>query len=196
MHIKRKASPKAWPVHRKGTKYIVVPNEKGLPLLIAMREILQVAQTKKEAKKIIHENNVHVNESLVKDEKYALKLFDVLKLQNKEYRVTMLNKKYSIQEISEKESKTKIAKIIGKKLLKGKKIQVKDCKIGDSAVINLAEKKIEHFIQLKEKSKVFVSSGKHMGKTGTVESINKNLAAIKSDSEKINVNLESLIALE
>jgi small subunit ribosomal protein S4e len=207
MHIKRKASPKTWPVHRKGTKYIVVPNEKGLPLLIAMREILQVAQTKKEAKKIIHENNVHVNGSLVKDEKYALKLFDVLKLQNKEYRVSMLNKKYAIQEISEKESKTKIAKIIGKKLLRGKKIQVnlsdgrnyilaKDCKIGDSAVINLAEKKIEHFIPLKEKSKVFVSSGKHMGKTGTVESINKNLAAIKSDSEKINVNLESLIALE
>ncbi len=207
MHIKRRASPKIWPVHRKGTKYIVAPNEKGLPLLIAMREILNVCQTKKEAKKIIHENNVHINGNLVKDEKYALKLFDVLKLQSKEYKITILNKKYSLKEISEKESKTKIAKITGKKLLKGKKLQVnlsdgrnymmaKECSIGDSVLVNLAEKKIEHCIPLKEKSKVFVSSGKHIGKTGVIEKIHNNLAAIKTDSEKINVNLESLIALE
>lgn len=207
MHLKRKASPKIWPVHKKGTKYIVVPNEKGLPLLVAIRDMLKVAQDKKEAKKIIHESQVHVNGNVVKDEKYALKLFDVLKLQNKNYRLTFLNKKYSLHEIPEKESKTKIVKIIGKKIMRGKKMQAnlsdgrnyiltKECKTGDSALVNLAEKKIEHFIPLKEKSKVFVSSGKHIGKTGTVEKIHNNLAEIKTDSEKINVNLESLIALE
>jgi small subunit ribosomal protein S4e len=207
MHLKRKASPKIWPVHKKGTKYIVVPNEKGLPLLVAIRDMLKVAQDKKEVKKIIHESQVHVNGNIVKDEKYALKLFDVLKLQNKNYRLTFLNKKYSLYEIPEKESKTKIVKIIGKKIMKGKKMQAnlsdgrnyilaKECQMGDSALVNLAEKKIEHFIPLKEKSKVFVSSGKHIGKTGTVEKIHNNLAEIKTDSEKINVNLESLIALE
>ena len=207
MHLKRKASPKIWPVHKKGTKYIVVPNEKGLPLLVAIRDMLKVAQDKKEVKKIIHESQVHVNGNIVKDEKYALKLFDVLKLQNKNYRLTFLNKKYSLYEIPEKESKTKIVKIIGKKIMKGKKMQAnlsdgrnyilaKECKMGDSALVNLAEKKIEHFIPLKEKSKVFVSSGKHIGKTGIVEKIHNNLAEIKTDSEKINVNLESLIALE
>ena len=207
MHLKRRASPKIWPVHKKGTKYVVVPNEKGLPLLVALRDILKVCQDKKEAKKIIHESQVHINGSLIKDEKYSLKLFDVLRLQNKYYRLTFLTRRYSLHEIPEKESKTKIAKVIGKKILKQKKIQAnlsdgrnyilaKECRIGDSALVNFAEKKIEHFIPLKEKSKVFVSSGKHIGKTGIVEKIYNELAEIKTDSEKINVNLNSLIALE
>lgn len=206
MHIKRKASPKIWPITRKGTKYIVVPLQKGLPLLVALRDMLKVAENKKEAKKIIHEKNVYINGKLIMDEKFALNLFDVLKLKDKFYRLVIENKKYSLNEISEKDAKTKIAKIIDKRLYKGKRqanlsdgrnyLVKEQFNVGDSAVIDFEENKITDIIPLKEKSKVFISTGKHIGKIGVIEKISNDLAEIKLDKEKINVNLHSLIALK
>lgn len=206
MHIKRISSPKIWPIPRKGTKYIVVPLQKGLPLLIALRDMLKIAENKKEAKKIIHEKNVYINGRLVMNEKFALNLFDILRLKDKFYRLTIENRRYALEEISEKESKTKIAKITNKRLYKGKRqANLSDGRnylvdngfnVGDSAVISFEENKIVDFVPLKEKSRVFISTGKHIGKIGTIEKISNNLAEIKLDKGKINVNLHSLIALK
>ena len=44
-HMKRQTMPKSWPVPRKGNKYVVRPNfgnDKGLPILIMLRDILGV----------------------------------------------------------------------------------------------------------------------------------------------------------
>ncbi|MEM4230785.1 MAG: 30S ribosomal protein S4e [Candidatus Pacearchaeota archaeon] len=207
MHLKRRAIPKTWPLPKKGTKYVVVPSEKGLPILIAIRDILKLAENKREVKKILNNKNVFVNNRMVRDIKFALKLFDVLKLKDKLYRLTIKNKKFYLENINEKEAETKIAKIIGKKILKGKKIQInlndgrnyftkQDFKVGDSVLIDFKEG-IKRFIELKEKAKVFVEKGKHIGKIGIIEKINNKLAEIKLDNkEKINVNLDALIALE
>jgi len=206
MHIKRKASPKIWPIPRKGTKYIVAPSQRGLPLLIALRDMLKIAQNRKEAKKVIHEKNVYVNEKLVNDEKFALKLFDVLKVGNISYRLSIENRKYAFKEISEKEAKTKIAKIVSMRMYKGKKqANLSDGRnylidgkfnVGDSAVIDFEKNRIIKIIPLKEKSGVFVSTGKHIGKIGAIEKIREKLAEVKLNEERINVNLNSLIALE
>jgi len=206
MHLKRESVPKTWPIPRKGTKYIVVPMEEGLPVLIAIRDMLKMASDRKEAKMILHSKEVFVNNKRISDEKLVLKLFDVLKLKDKNYRLTVKNKKYSLEEISAKEAKEKIAKIIGQTLQKGKKIQLnlddggnylvkEKAKTGDSALVVFGEG-IKKIITLKEKSKVFIKKGKHIGKIGAIEKITENLAEIKVDGEKINVNLESLIALE
>jgi len=206
MHLKRISSPKTWPIPRKGTKYLVVPSEKGIPLIVMIRDVMKFAQNKKEIKRMLHEGMVTVNGLLVKEISYALKLFDILKLKKQCYRITIKNKKFMPEEISEKEAGTKIAKVIGRKILKGKKVQinlddgrnylVKDnFKIGDSALIDF-KSGIKKIIPLKEKTKIMVKSGKHMGKQGVIEKIGEQLAEIKLDGEKINVNLESLIALE
>jgi len=206
MHLKRKALPKIWPVSKKGTKYLVVAAERGLPVLIAIRDMLKFAEDKKEVKKILNAKLVLVNNKIVNDIRFALKLFDVLKLKDKYYRLTIKNRKYDFKEIKEKEAKEKIVKIIGKKVCKGKKIQInlddgrnyftkEKFKLGDSVLIDFKEG-IKKFIPLKEKSKVFIKKGKHIGKEGIIEKISEKLAEIKIDAEKINVNLDSLIAIE
>jgi small subunit ribosomal protein S4e len=206
MHLKRKALPKIWPVSKKGTKYLVVAAERGLPVLIAIRDMLKFAEDKKEVKKILNAKLVLVNNKIVNDIRFALKLFDVLKLKDKYYRLTIKNRKYDFKEIKEKEAKEKIVKIIGKKVCKGKKIQInlddgrnyftkEKFKLGDSVLIDFKEG-IKKFIPLKEKSKVFIKKGKHLGKEGIIEKISEKLAEIKIDAEKINVNLDSLIAIE
>ena len=57
MHLKRQEAPKNWPVFRKGTKYVVRSEfdiQKGIPILIILRDMLKIAQNRKEAKRIIH----------------------------------------------------------------------------------------------------------------------------------------------
>ena len=56
-HLKRQNAPKSWPIPRKGTTFVVRPNfgfSKGIPLLIILRDMLKIAENKKEVKKAIY----------------------------------------------------------------------------------------------------------------------------------------------
>ena len=70
--------------------------------------------------------------------------------------------------------------------------------MGDSAVINLKEKKIQSHIPLKEKSDVVVFSGKHSGKKGKITQIKKEnkTAELDTGKEKINVLIKQIIAVK
>ena len=98
MHLKRNKIPKTWAVPRKGTKYVVRPLnnlKNSVPLLIILRDMLKVARTRKEVKKLLNLGKIKVNGKVVKEEKYALTLFDVLKLGEKNLRVVFKGKKFA-----------------------------------------------------------------------------------------------------
>ena len=69
--------------------------------------------------------------------------------------------------------------------------------MGDSALINLTDNKIEKIISFKTGNNFFVIGGKHLGKQGKAEKIDekRKLAEIKTKEEKINVNLGNLMAI-
>jgi len=211
-HLKRHAIPKSWPMQRKGTAFVVKPNSglsDSLPVLIILRDLLKVAQNRKEAKKMIHMKNILLNGRPVRDEKEGVVLFDIITLvpSKKNYRLIVLkNEKINVEEIKESESTTKIIKIIDKKMLKGKKIQLNlsdgrnflsniKCKVNDSVLVNLKEKKIEKCLPLEEKSEVIVFAGKHSGERGKVEKINKErkIVEINTEKDKINVLIKQII---
>ncbi|MEX0921027.1 MAG: hypothetical protein WDZ62_02070 [Candidatus Pacearchaeota archaeon] len=213
-YLKRQKVPKNWPIPRKGTKYVVKPRvdvQKGVPLLVALRDILGVAQNRKEVKRIIHLKKILLNGRPARDEKNSVLLFDVITFvpSNKSYRVGLSGKgKIGINEIPSKESGTKISKIIGKKMLKGKKMQINlgdgrnylsdiKCNTNDSVVIDLKNNKIKDHLPLKEKSKVLVFAGKHSGKNGVVNKIDEenNSAEITSQKEKITVLTKQLMVI-
>ena len=163
MHLKRQAAPKNWPIKRKGTKYIVKPGfdaENSVPLLIVLRDILKVVQNRKESKKAIHMKYIFINNKPAVDEKTSMTLFDTLSLvpSKKYFRLGLSAKgKFEIKEINEKEANYKISKVVNKKIIKGKKTQLNlndgrnflseiKCKVNDSVLINLNEKKIERCI--------------------------------------------------
>jgi len=211
-HLKRQNFPKSWPVPRKGSKFIVKTSSKGIPVLILLRDILKIARTRKEIKKAIFEKNILVCGKIIKDEKKNMELFDVLTLvpSKKNYRLVLSEKgKYELKEIKESEKDKKVSKIINKKILKKKKIQLNlldgrnyltdlKCSVNDSAIIDLKKNKVEKCLNLKENAKISIIGGKHTGKQGTIQKIDKKLkiAEINSDKNKINVLIKQLMVIE
>src|SRR3989344_5551412 len=180
MHITRHNTSKRWPIPRKGTKYLVFPsrgNNDSIPLLIIMREILGIVKTRKELKKILNENKILVNGRIIKEDKTSLALFDVISIGslNKNYKLIFSDKgKFSLVEIKDNEASSKICKIIGKNMLK--------------------EKKIEKILPVKEKSKVLIIKGKHLGDIGEIISINNNKITVKNKEREFEtVNKEVIV---
>jgi len=210
MHLKRQKVPKNWPITRKATKYVVRPNSDintGLPILIILRNVLKIAQNRREVKKAIHQGNVLLNNRKVRDEKNVAKLFDVITLvpSKKNYQMTLSDKgKFKFEEV--KEINTKIVKIINKKVLKGKKIQLNlsdgknvlsdiKCNTGDSVIINSKENKIEKVIPMQEKNKALVIAGNHAGKKGIINKIIKErkMVELKTDDKVVNALIKHII---
>ena len=212
-HLKRQEASKIWPIERKGTKYIVKPasnNYNGMPVLTVLRDVLKLAQNRKEVKKIIHERKLVLNNTPVKDEKLSMSLFDVLTILplNKSYRLTVLdNGKFDLKE--EKNIDTKIAKVVKKTKLKENKIQLNlsdgtnfisnvKCKTNDSLIVDLKKKTPSKCLEFKEKANVLVFAGKHIGEEGKVEKIDeeKELAVLKIKDKEVKVLIKQLIVIE
>ena len=129
-HLSRQEKPRKWPIEKKGTTYLVSPNsntKEGMPLLTILRDVLKVADNRKEVKAMIHERQVLVNEKPSTDEKHTVLFFDTMKIipLKKNYRMELTEKgKFELKEIPENEAARKITKIVNKKILKGKKTQL------------------------------------------------------------------------
>lgn len=214
-YLKRQQVPKNWPVPRKGTKYVVKPYsnlEKGIPLLIILRDMLKVAQNRKEVKRALHENKILINGRPARDEKNSAQLFDKITLvpAKKCYKVNLAeNGKFMMEEIKESETDHKIVKVINKKVLKGKKTQLNlsdgrnfisdlKCSVGDSVSVNFKDKKIEKHLPLKENANVIVFAGKHAGKRGKILKLieERKMVALKAKDEKINVLIKQIMVTE
>jgi len=215
MYLKRQKAPKNWPIYRKGTKYIVRPRsniQKSVPLLIVLRDMLKIAQNRKEVKKALLAKHVFINNKISRDERIGVLLFDTISIlpMKKYYRLELSEKgKFKIKEIKKGEENTKISKIVDKKILKGKKIQLNlidgrnfisniKCNVNDSVLINHKEKKIEKCLKLKEKAKVIVFAGKRSGNSGRIKEIGpeKNLVKLIIDKKIVNTLIDQFMVIE
>ena len=128
----------------------------------------------------------------------------------KNYRLIIgKNKKFNLKEIDHKEAGHKIAKIINKKTLKGKKIQINlsdgrnfissiSCKVNDSILVNLKDKKLEKCFPLKQGIKAIVFAGKHAGEEGIITEIDKenNRVKLEISKEIVNILIKQIMVLE
>ena len=185
-HIKKTQMPTAWPIPRKGKgkRFIAVPSHatsKGISLLFLLRDILKMANTRKEARYITLNGMVKVNNKVRTNENFPVQVFDTLNLEKAKlnYRLEIVNKKFKLIEISAKETENKIVKIIGKRILGKNKIQMnlddgqniltkEKFSVGDSVVLNTKEDKIVKILPLKEGAKVEIILGKHAGEKGVL----------------------------
>jgi len=215
MHLKRQKVPKSWPTKKKGTKYIVRPNsnlKEGIPMLIVLRDLIKLSQTRKEVKRSIFLKHILVNNKVLKDEKNSVSLFDIINVvpSKKYYQIVLSEKgKFDFKEIKKTEANQKISRIVNKKTLKGKKTQLNlsgginilsefKCNINDSILINLENKKIEKCLPLKEKGVVLVFAGKHTGKEGIIKKMNlgEKMAELEINKEKVNVLIKQIMVIK
>jgi small subunit ribosomal protein S4e len=189
-HIKKTEMPTSWPVPRKGKRkrFVAVlshAGKDGISVLFLLRDILKIAKTRKEARYMTLTGMVKVNNITRKDENFPVQVFDTLNLSSGDksdklnYRLQIVNKKFSLVSINEKDAETKIVKIAGKKVLGKNKVQMnlddgqnvlsrEKFSVGDSVVFNSKEKKILKILSLKEGAKVEIVGGKHAGKKGEI----------------------------
>jgi len=216
-HVNRQNIGKFWPIPRKGTKYLAVASYnryESIPLVIIARDILKIVRNKKELQRLINEKKIKINHKEIMETNYPVCLFDVINLADikKNYQAIFSeHKKMIFEEISDKESETKIFKILNKKILPGKKVQFnlmhgkniiskEKANTGDSILLNLKDNNIIKIIAMEKGKKVFVMKGKHAGESGKIENIlergGKTIAKIISDKGKINVWVKNIIVVE
>jgi len=216
-YLSRQNIGKFWAIPRKGTKYLAVAthNQKeSVPLVIVMRDILKLVRNKKELQRLLNEKQILINHKEIREPNFPITLFDKISFPNikKNYVAKLsLNKKMIFKEIPAKDSETKTYKVLSKKILGSKKIQLNlsggknilsDEKVetGDSILLNLKDNKIIKTISMEKGKNAFVLKGKHAGIEGEiVEIVNrggKEIAKISFDKEKINVWIKNIIVTE
>lgn len=218
MHLKRNKMPKTWPVPRKNRKarYIAVASHastKGITLLAVLRDILKIAKTKKEARHFVLAGDVKINNKIRKKETFPVQVFDVINLEKakKNYRLNIVNRKFRLQEVSDKDAEKKIVKISGKTSLGKDKVQMnledgqnfitkEKFNVSDSIVLNTKEDKIMKVLPLKEGANIEVISGKHAGEKGKLKGFEKlargKKLVIKLKDKEVELPLKTVLVIE
>lgn len=211
-HIKTLTAPVTWPVKRKSSKFIVRPKpgksfKMSMPLALILRDILKHCKTMKEVKGVLRDNEVMIDRVRKKNEKALLGFMDTLSIPNvdEHFRMALTTlEKLELKKITEEESKIKVSKIIGKTVLKTKKIQlnlydgtnliVKESKykIGDSLLLSLPDKKVKKSFSLEVGSHVFLTKGSHVGEQGIVDKIEGNKVFVKSQKSVFETPKEAI----
>jgi len=204
-HLKSITSPKTWKILRKSNVFIARPTpgthslSMGMPLVVILRDILHLALTSTEVKKILNNQEILIDGKRQKDHRFMVGLFDVLSIpkMKKHYRIVLDQKgRLIVKEINEKESSIKPCKIVGKSVLPKGKIQFnlydgkniisdKKASVGDSFVLSLPSLDIKEVLPLEEKKQVFLISGKHSGDLGVLKEIKGSLAVYVTDGEEV-----------
>jgi len=192
-HLKRINAPKTWPVERKLTKFITKPApgphrlEESMPLGVLLREIMKLGKDKREIKMILNSKKVLVNNKPRKEFDFPVGILDTLSIPelNKYFKmVYSLKGKLVLQDTSKEESNFKICKIIGKTILRKKKVQLnfyngenmiidkEGYKIRDSVIIK--DNKIVKHLKFEKNAVIYLIGGKHIGNKGTLMEIKKS----------------------
>jgi small subunit ribosomal protein S4e len=207
-HLKRIAAPKTWMINRKSNTFIVRPKpgahsmNQGMSLGYIIRDILKLANAMSEVKKLLNNNEVLIDGKRRKDYRMIVGLFDVITIPSlKKYFKVELDVKgrLTVKEIKEEESKTKICKVVGKKMLQKAKIQLNlhdgkniigdhSVKVGDSVELDIPSWKVGKVLNFKEGATVFLVGGKHSGSLGKLEKIKENIAVCKVGNTKIETS--------
>jgi len=198
--LKRKPAPAFWQIHRKELPWVVKPSsgshslEKCLPLTLVLRDMLGVAQTRKEGKLILAQGKVIVNGIVYKKDDIPIGLMDVVAMpdSNKYYRVMPSHKGLYLAPISKEESNTSLLRVENKSTVhNGVQIALHD---GSNMLVKVAdpknptevtyetfdvlkvtypEKTVVQSLKTKEGNLAVITGGKNIGKTGKIVEIEK-----------------------
>lgn len=191
-HLSRLAAPNSWSLKRKITKWVVRPRsgphplKESIPLNLIIKELLDYAKITREVKKILNNGKILVDKKIKKDYRFPAGVMDIIEIADtKESFIVLFNKLGKFILIPTKNSNIKYCKILNKKILKNKKIQLNlyggrnmlvkkdDYRVGDTILLDLTKKEIKGVLKLEKNAIIYLISGKHIGNVGIFESIKK-----------------------
>jgi small subunit ribosomal protein S4e len=202
--LKRNPAPRFWPLHRKEFFWVVKPSSgphslaNCLPLSIVLRDILEVAKTRKEAKIIISDGKVYVDGKVRRKDNFPVGLMDVVSIPdlNKFFRITPFHKGLFLNPISKEETSFKLCRVEDKtiaakghvqfalhdgsnilaKVADSEKPQEVNYETFDVLKLSLPEKQVVDHLKTKKGNLAVITGGKNIGKQGRIVEIEKTEA--------------------
>jgi small subunit ribosomal protein S4e len=201
--LKRKPAPAFWPIHRKDLPWVVKPQsgshslENCLPLTLVLRDMLGVAQTRKEGQLILAQGKVLVDGKIRKRDESPVGLMDVISMPDagKYYRLMPSKHGLILAPISKEESAVKLVRVENKSTVtKGVQVALHDGSIMlvkvadpknpvevtyntfDILKISVPEKKVTQTLSVKEGNLAIITGGKNIGVQGKIVEIEKTEA--------------------
>ncbi len=219
-HLSRLAAPRSWPISRKGIKWIAKPTpgahntETALPLVVLVRDILNITGTSKEVKKLVHSRDLLVNQRSPKDIRLPVGLFDIISFPKAKLNYRLIfsrNGKLEPEEIKAGDANSLPVKIKTKTTIRGGKTQLnlsngwnvlvnKDTyRTNDVVVIDLSNGKIKEHRKFGAGKEVYVTGGKQLGITGKLKAVKQvgllkkeNIAVLESKGDTFKTRAEYL----
>ncbi|MBI4016052.1 MAG: 30S ribosomal protein S4e [Candidatus Aenigmarchaeota archaeon] len=181
----------SWAKEKKSVRYIAVPRgshklENSIALITFIRDYLKLADTAKEAKRIIKSGDVFVDGKVERDQNTGLGLFTTLEIEKAGIYKRFTHPTLPTEDIQKNDTKKKVCKIIGKKVLKGGKLQYnlhdgrniiseKGNSVNDSLLIELPSQKVLEVLKFDVGANVFVTKGTNLGSIGRVKKVQRGL---------------------
>jgi small subunit ribosomal protein S4e len=159
------------------------PIEQAIPLLLAVRDFLKLANNNAEARLIIGNGEIFVDGRVVRQYKYPLGLMDVISVPkiNLHYRILLNHRgKLDFVKIPKNESKWKLARIENKNTVPGGKTQLNlhdgrnvlidknKYKTGDVLKLALPDQKIQTSYNFESGNIAMLIGGHHVGEYATI----------------------------
>ncbi len=205
MHLTRAETTRKIPIVRKGTQYTaraLSHQDSGVPVVIAVRDMLKIARTASEVKAMIKQKLLAINGRKVRDYREPILLYSILEAGDM-YRLTLLpTGRFSFEKTKDT---GRIAKVIGKKMLKNKIIQInlhddtnvlskENISLGDSLELGL-DNKVKRVIKLEKGKKALIITGKSIGLIGTVKNIEGRSVYIELNGREVHLDKDYLMVL-
>ena len=190
-HLKRLVAPRSWSIARKENVWTTRPMpgkhslEGAIPISTILRDYLNVCDTKREAKIILNDGAVLVDQRVIREPKTAVGLMDVISLPKMNIHLrTVLDNHGRIQFVDVKatEAKWKLVRVENKVVVKGGKTQLnlhdgtnlisdKKVKTGDVLQLSLPSMKIKKILEFKEGAQALIIGGAHVGSIAKIKEI-------------------------
>ncbi len=206
MHRTRKESSTKLPIPRKGTKYVARASsnlDNSVTVVLAVRDMLGLAKTAKEVKRMIHEKLLKINGRAVKEYNQSIQLFNILEA-DKHYELSLLpTRKFVLIPAKNKESR--LCRVVNRRLVSGNKIQLnlhdgtniitkEKIAVGDSVYLDF-DNKVKKVVSLEKGKEVLIISGKYMGNKAKIESLSDNMISLKLEDRVVKIETKSVVAL-
>ena len=182
-HLKRLVAPRSWSIARKERTWTTKPMpgkhslEGAIPISTILRDYLNVCDNNREAKIIINDGAVMIDQRVVRKPKTPVGLMDIISIPlMKIHMRTMLDDHGRIQFVPIKatEAKWKLLRIEGKTTVKGGKTQLnlhdgtnvlseEKVKTGDVIQVSLPGFKIKKVLEFKKGAQTLITGGAHVG---------------------------------
>jgi small subunit ribosomal protein S4e len=196
--LKRQMAPSFWQIRRKESRFVVrsspgpYKKQNSYPLAIVLRDILKVASTLREARKVLNEGTIRIDGKVVYDYTRAVGLMDVIELvkTGQTFRLVPKDSRQLVPlPIDNEEKSSKLVRVTSKTTIKMNKLQygfhdgktvISDLKmsVGDSCRLELPQSEIKDHIKFQKGYSGLIIGGENAGGMGKIEDIKDGLFSL------------------